>query len=697
MKSLIVVFFFLFAVVIRSQAQENYQAFEEKGKWGFKQGKKMVIKPRFDDVANFWASSPHTKVRIGNKFGVIDRKGNWFIPPDLDSIHEVTFPHNYDLDGQWHIAYGKEYDYILNGYDYSKLDSFQEIQRLIQVREKNPYFNADYSDARDEYEVYLTTPEEPYVIVSNFDERKQPVSAVYELKERKLISPWTPLNYGETITVEVLHMDTMTLYVYSNGVEKGYYMTGMEYGTAFKFSDFAVEDDFILLRQAKAGADLQLYQWTGEHLLLLSGTNKVSVSWEEGSARYFYLLDDGNGKYGFVSMGGKVVEPRYDTLFHMPGYSDVLHSRINTLYGMVSTVNDFEVKPLSLEPFEPQGYDYLFGSKYLFFPSGIYFAYTDQSGRRIYTDPGLKKQYNFNPRHVFGKKAGDFSYLYSYDSIRGVRKEVQVSDAKYLSIEPLKEWLFKARGVNKKYGFLSPKGDTLVPFEFDHIDMFNWDGDGHTYIRVGKNGKKAMYCLWTRELVPVFYEDIRETDMDDYSNLILTVKDKRFGVNAVNGAPVLDQVYEQVLCMHSHEEFGDFLLGLKNKRYSVGYMPSRFRDSASAPLLLKEYDFILKDAGYVKQGDKYEMYSLFDHTLKRLVTPDEITWREKNFTIAFREGKFGIYGANAEILLPFDYELVDYTRINMDPLRVYAKGQKYFVNMETWEITPDPEFNASFK
>ncbi|MGV3631689.1 MAG: WG repeat-containing protein [Bacteroidota bacterium] len=656
---------------------QDYETFEEKGKWGFKQGKKTVIKARFDAASNFWASSPHTMVRMGNKYGVIDRKGKWFIEPGLDSVLHVTFPHNYDLDGKWIIAYGKEYDYILDNYDYRKLDSFPEIQREIQVREKNPYFNADYSDPKDEYMTYFTPPEEPYVVVSRFDERRQPERALYELTGQKLISPWVPLGYDENLEVEAHHYDTVTLYIYSNGTEKGYYMTGMDSGTKLKFSDMTVDGNFVLIREAAKGSPFQLYQWAGEYLLLLSGTNNVVVSLEEGSARYFYLLDDGKGHYGFVSMGGKVVEPQYDSLFRMPGYSDILHTRINGMYGIVSLSSDYELRAKSQVPVKIEGYSYTL------FNSGIYLSYIDDKGKKWFADATLEKQYAFNPRYVFPKAEKGFYYLASRDTVLGKPLETRVTGSKFLHLEAtgIPE-VFKVKGTNKKYGFVNLKGDTLTPLEFEDVNLFNWDGDGNQYIRVKQNGKWALYHYKSRQLVPVYYDHIRNFDFNDYTNLVITKKNGKEGVNNQDGLEILPHEFDEIYSLHSREEYGNYIIGMKTGQYHVMFLKNNYiSEAASFPV--KAYDLILGDFGYIKNGEKYDRYSLFDHQLQNSVTAEEITDEDRNntYVIRFQDGKFGVTDKEGNLLVPYEYDLACFQYLNT--LIAYKNGARFYVDMDT--------------
>ena len=674
-------------------SSQNYESFREKGKWGFKSGKKIVIKPRFDEVVEFWASSPNTLVRIGRKFGVIDRKGDWFIEPMIDSIEEVTFPHNYELDGKWRIAYSRDYDYILNYYDYRKLDSFPDIQRMIAVREKNPYFNPDYSDPKDEYQLYMTPPEEPYVIISKFDERKQAESAVYELTARMRISPWIALDYDENLKVQAYHFDTITMYVYSDCENSGYYMTGMEYGTPLKFSDIRVENSFVLLRESKKEAQYQLYQWTGEYLALLSGTYAVRVTEEEGGGRYFYQLEDGKGHYGFVSPGGKIFAPQYDSLFLMPGFSDILQTRIQDKYGVVSLSSDYELREKSTTPIRFEGYNYML------FNSGAYLSFTDEKGQKYFADVYLQSKYKFNPKSLFSKAEKGFYYLMSSDTINGKRIETKVWDTKFLHVDTTRiEGYIKVKNSAKKYGMLNLKGDTLLPFEFENFDLFNWDGDGNQYIRVKQKGKWALYYLNGKQIVPVFYDKILESDFDDYDNLIITAKGKVYGLNAADGAAVLPQQFDRILTMRSQDDRGDYILGSGKGQYTVAHIQNRFLDSASAHVITKEYDFILKDRGYIRIGEQYETYDLLnDHASLGRVPENDIAWEEEGSRIAVKNGRLGVINSSGETLVPFDYELLCFTRFDKKRVMAFRQGEKSYINLDTGEETADDFYNGQYK
>lgn len=680
MKQLIVLFLLL-VTVTWSTAQENWEAFESKGKWGFKEGKKTVIKPRYDGAASFLKSSPHTLVRMGNKQGVIDRQGNWYIKPVLDSVLPVTFPHNFELDNTWTIAYGKEYDYILDSYSCTKLDSFPEIQREIMVREKNPDFNMDYSDPKDEYRVYTTIPEEPYVIVSRFDERKQPESAVYELKEHQLISPWVPLNYGEVLSVETYHYDTVTLHVYSDGEKSGYYMTGRDYGTPLKFSDFIVEGSFILVREARTESTFQLYEWTGKHLVLLSGTNTVSVSREKGSARYYYQLEDGNGAYGFVSMGGKVIEPQYDSLFRMPGYSDILHTKVNGLYGLVSMASDYEARARSLIPIQVEGFDYSL------FNSGMYVSYTDEKGKKWFADITFKKHYDFNPKYIFPKAEKGFYYLASVDTVAGKRVETKVLQTKFLKLEKTnRQGVYIAQGMDKKCGVIQVKGDTLFPFVYDDLDLLNYDGDVFHYISVRKNKKEYLYHWYRKEIIDIPFDDIKQLSAysHELSRLFVVGRTGNSGLfNANDSSIILPMEFDEIYAQSSVDKYGDFLIGKKNAKHQAYFCENQFSKTKINTGNSKDYDLLFRDRGYIRIGDQFEEYNMYTHEKIRMVSENEILWTVDGITIFYENGKFGVRNSRNDILFPAVYDKLYFsTSYQSDLISGTKEGQSVELNTE---------------
>jgi len=105
-------------------------AFEENGKWGYKDnGNKVVIQPFYDEANSF--GHDFAKVKLNGKFGFINKKGKLVVPTVYDNVEWFSGPYSaVMLNGKWGFvdSHGKLkidclYDKVYNDYYHGKSSS----------------------------------------------------------------------------------------------------------------------------------------------------------------------------------------------------------------------------------------------------------------------------------------------------------------------------------------------------------------------------------------------------------------------------------------------------------------------------------------------------------------------------------------------------------------------------------------------
>jgi len=113
---------------------EDWQAFRSgSGKWGFKNGDKTVIEPKFDAVMPF--RGDRTRVRLNGKFGFIDPSGKIVIEAKYDEAQHF-------LEDRAMVKLGDKYGFLDRAgepviplkYDYA--ESFEKGHAIVKKGEE---------------------------------------------------------------------------------------------------------------------------------------------------------------------------------------------------------------------------------------------------------------------------------------------------------------------------------------------------------------------------------------------------------------------------------------------------------------------------------------------------------------------------------------------------------------------------------
>ncbi|WP_207511998.1 WG repeat-containing protein [Longitalea luteola] len=190
-----------------------------------------------------------------------------------------------------------------------------------------------------------------------------------------------------------------------------------------------------------------------------------------------------------------------------------------------------------------------------------------------------------------------------------------------------------------RYGILGRDGKIVLPFQYSMITT-----SGYDLVVVTKNNKKGLLTTEGTPVLAVEYDDI--VDADRY---LMIKKDSKYGVVNRSGAFLLPVEYEAMSRMYMADSYStSYLLATRNGKKGVV-------DAISGkPRIEFVYDDLI---GYRKYS--YSSTENFNNSI-----------------IAVRNGKYGMIEINGNVLLPFNYDDLQY----MNSFLVIAgKGGKYGV------------------
>ena len=442
-----------------------------------------------------------------------------YLYPDF-SIKEFPFTtlisHYY---GNYSIATGENHQYILDK-NLAIIDSFYRVEQYKEYQ-NNPngiyydeYGNELYDDIYEEKVV-----EEPFLWVIRLRDDQVEEKAIYQLDERKVISPWFTSNQ-ENQEIKRLDVNYQTLYLYRNNENAGYYIKGMDKGTDFKYSPdmtvynlgkfFALftNEEFNSQDYDTLDKKQDLFYYDNQKVNLISKNYKISKASNYATEEYIYdpetgeenikaiqsfteeflILQNTGNKYGLITNNNILIEPKFDTLLQNPSLTSMVDVKIDSLYGSIDLWNGNYIKPFSYYPLyfandiSVNNFPFTYVTIYDEITNENF--YMDTKGRKFYCRPDL----------TFVKKIKRNYGLYGFSNIAldPFKEKMQVP-AKYKKLEnTFMTGLFKAQGKNKKWGLINLMGDTIIPVKYSSIEPSNYNGDNSFLFSTTIGKKKGI-------------------------------------------------------------------------------------------------------------------------------------------------------------------------------------------------------------
>lgn len=261
------------------------------------------------------------------------------------------------------------------------------------------------------------------------------------------------------------------------------------------------------------------------------------------------------------------------------------------------------------------------------------------------------------------------------------------------NLKPLvKEWYnsltmrygFGVAQLGGKYGLIGYKGEVLVPFVYEMLEVLVEHDDEEFYFIARKNGKYGLLKLNGNAVIPFEYDSLGQ--FSPYSRFFIAVKNKLRGVVDKKGKLLLPVEYNEIAHIHANKTF----MLRKGNKYGI-------INSDMKILLPVAYDhfepivvngsglstyFLIKQhgkAGICDKDGKWVLDAIYDE-LKPDIKPDYtiLVSFQTPFVVA-KNGSFGMVAAKADsaggshTIVPFEYE--DLERVNGTLIIARKKGK----------------------
>lgn len=296
-----------------------------------------------------------------------------------------------------------------------------------------------------------------------------------------------------------LYMDAANIVRVGNS-KTGFSFTNLAGDTLFdnrKYNSVSpFKDGYCVVTKLKDGKFLRgVIDLRGEEVVPVKFTEYISSYFDGG---YFRITKEGGGS-GIIDSTGKVlIRPIYKKTRGGIKYDQAIVQNSEDKWGSVSinggTILDFVYKNIGNWSDERALLEYSNGK----------FAYANTKGKTI-TDERYDYARDFESGIALVVKNGLIGFI---DNNANTVIEHQFSD--YMIIndvekDPLNnmeyikksEYFMMDEGYiivkkNGKWGYINSKGETVIPFEFDKINVL---GKGSRKVNVTKDGKKGFYLI----------------------------------------------------------------------------------------------------------------------------------------------------------------------------------------------------------
>nr|WP_294861807.1 hypothetical protein [uncultured Fluviicola sp.] len=580
---------------------------------------------------------------------------------------------------EWKLCATGEEIIIFNRFDVA-IDTFQGVSIPLKANsivdedgfEMTSYDGVIYKDF-----VYAEKTDGESVLV-----------ALYDLRNQKIVSDW-----GEKITFKDRWKNPSgaIVWVYTIGGETKPGNLAYRISTADKGSDFTYEEivhltgsfyglkkpgdsffsmcelvqDSMFREVTRIEGAFGSLNYLGSNTPNLWEYDSESVGYLDDYGNYYAYSEDSeqseshpfytpftifkktNGKLGFISWNGKVVDLDADTLFQSNNSGTLIEYRVGDLWGAAEIAWGSVIKPSRVDS----------GKFYLLEEVSKIYYFGDNDKQYVGSDGGVF--YSINPERTISKKGklkGSEVYA-DFESENGETMQTVAIPFSYLELLPT--WnpvYFLAQNVSKKWGIISAFNDTLFPFNYDKLEfrydktdnkiqlLFPYrDYDQQCATRIGKF--QGLLSLNLRKEIPAVYDKIEYIA----SAAFLVWKEGKMGVYDYNLNERIKPIFDEIFIAASVS--GIYILrALKdgfwyNMEFYEGQVPDQTTLLQAIPC-----DFVINEFGYVRKGSTYEIINLMDGSKEEKMALPDLLLDSKHFRLT--DGKIYIVDSKGKQMYP---------------------------------------------
>jgi hypothetical protein len=334
----------------------------------------------------------------------------------------------------------------------------------------------------------------------------------------------------------------------------------------------------------------------------------------------FTIFKNTNGKLGFISWNGKVIDLNADTLFQSDKSSTLIEYRSGDLWGAAEIAWGSNFKPDRKD----------IGKFYLLDEVSLIYRMGDDE--KHYVDSKGRVFYSVNTERTISKKGkGKGAEMYSdFESVNGENsKEVVIP---FLYKELITTWNtinFQAKGFNNKWGIISAYNDTVFPFKYDQLEfqfdlpdktqrLFPYrDYDQQCLTRIGK--LQGLLSLNLRKEIPAVYNQIQYVP----NAAFIVQKNGKMGVYDYYLNEKIKPVFDEIFIAASLS--GVYILRAKKDGlwYNMEFFEGKVPDQTTL-LQAIPCDFVINEQGYTKKGNTYEIIDLMNGSMEKKTAISEL-------------------------------------------------------------------------
>lgn len=610
------------------------------------------------------------------------------------------------MNDTWFVGESGGMNYLLNSNQFV-VDSFPSIKQYFEYT-YDPEVWTDYGEP----EMMLSPVNEPFLIVrSGSGVEDLDLWAIYSLEEQRRVTPW--LKSSVDIVVNRFQFNYNVIYSYGFGAEVGFYTEGMDLGTELIYSygnGFpSLNNNFIAYKASEDLTSYELYELKDSKVTKTYTADKIysseevmdlvwiydTITGEEylnEIKKYeipFFVIESKNGKFGLVAQNGKVIEPNYDYLTANETNSLMIVLGQGNKFGNVYLPSGEHIEPFadSMIQMEISYADEPYPLVYTKVIQGNDYYYLDANGKR----------FNCLIETIYPKKVkGKYALVgYSENPDNDSQETIQLPAQYKMITASNKAYVFKAKGLNKKMGLISFKGDTIAPFQYSKFTDIYWElPESENYLMTSIKKKKGIVHLNKGEIIPCEFDNVTQFVVGDYYlNAFEVTKNGKKGLYSHTGKLIFPCEYESFEIQVNENYFELYTVhGIKNGKRHAQFFDNTYGNVTFMPSNIKGYDYIIGEEGHIRTANGFDIYNI--RTGLKINSRDvkDISRIGVSYDIKMVNGKFGAVDKNGTELIPCIYDMAEFFEGRDEVMIGYEKGVKYYIYVFTKERYTEQEW-----
>lgn len=229
-----------------------------------------------------------------------------------------------------------------------------------------------------------------------------------------------------------------------------------------------------------------------------------------------------------------------------------------------------------------------------------------------------------------------------------------------------------------KWGFINKEGETLIPFEYDHIYTEEYYPKSEDKIRVIKNNKMGLINWQNQVVIPLDYTFIYPPTEGIY----VVVKEEKKGYITETGKVLTPPIYERFALFYPYKsrfQGGTALVMLGGK---YGFINNQGKEIVPCKYEAVKSNYFREGLIPVQYNGKWGYVNKEGKEVIPVIYDQIRDYFFKGICEAMREGKYGFVNTEGKEVIPLIYDFVSLSNVGEGSIMAYLNGKRVYMDLQ---------------